>query len=68
MSALQIKDEERNSILNKIKDIRGQIVDVEILTKSKYNSQTPLKVQGVVEQLKQNIFDLDISITHRLTE
>ena len=52
----------------KMKTIRGQIVDIEILTRTKYTNTTPIMVQEKVEQLKQNIFDLDISITNNLVE
>lgn len=64
MSALQIKDEE--FIIGKLQAIRGDIVDIEILTKIKYDSNTPQKVQDTVQRLKQNIFDLDISLSNEI--
>lgn len=66
MSAVALKDQEH--IINKIQSIKTGIVDIEILTRTKYSDETPLKVQENVERLKKNIFDLDISITNYLVE
>lgn len=70
MSALQIdkKDALDSSILGSIKTIRGQVVDAEILIKAPYTDQIPLQIKDKIEQLKQNIFDLDISLSERLVE
>lgn len=64
MSELEYK--ENMNLMNQLKTIKNRIVDVEILAKSKYDSNKPIEIQESVERLKNDIFDLDIFIQDRL--
>lgn len=63
MSELKL---EREDLLKQVKTLKNQIVDVEILAKSKYDSNKPIEIQTSVEQLKRNIFNLDIFLNDGL--
>ena len=62
----ELEFEQKEDLMKQLKAIKNQVVDVEILAKSKYDSSKPLQIQNTVEQLKQNIFDLDIFLNDRL--
>lgn len=64
MSELQF--EHKDDLMKQLKTIRTQIVDIEILAKSKYDSNKPKEIQDLTQQLKQNIFDLDILLENGL--
>lgn len=70
MSSIQISEDNdgysKEDLMKQLKVIKTQVVEIEILSKSKYDSKKPLEIQNTVKRLKHNIFDLDIFLEGRL--
>ena len=69
MSALELRKDsnyEKEDLMKQLKVIKTKVVEIEILAKSKYDSNKPIEIQTTAQQLKRNIFDLDIFLEDRL--